>query len=281
MPPQEHRARIITPIEDEQEEVIQEEEEVIKIKQINPQEVEHMTHISAKLNGHNWFTWKGEIQDCFKLAKLGDMVFRGTIKEPDPKTEPLNYSAWEFNNCYAQVLLRKNMEESQMQYIQDNANAHDMWIALCQIYDAKSFNTVLTTACTLFETRASEKDDIEKHIKTLQRCWQQTHLYDHKMLTINEDLFMGLLLKSLPPSWKDFIHPFLGKWFAAPGQPLEAYDKRSDLTKYDLIGTLIEEARRRKAEAASATKRTTLLVENTSSNQPTLQSRIGNQSTGQ
>ena len=241
-----------------------------------------MSHcILAKLNGHNWFAWKGEIQDCFELAKLGNMVFRGTIKEPDPKTEPLNYSAWEFNNRYARVLLRKNMEESQMQYVQENANAHDMWIALCQIYDAKSFNAVLTTACTLFETRASENDNIEKHIKMLQRCWQQIRLYDHKMLTISEDLFMGLLLKSLPPSWKDFIHPFLGKRFAAPGQPLEAYDPRSDLTKYDLIGTLIEEARRRKAEAASATKKETLLAQNASSNSPSLQSRIGNHKNSQ
>jgi gag-polypeptide of LTR copia-type len=240
MPPRGQRACITTPTEDGQDEVIHQEE--IRIKEINPQEVKHITHISAKLNGHNWFTWKGEIQDCFELTKLGNMVFRGTVKEPDPEAEPLNYSTWEFNNHYAQVLLRKNMEESQMQYIQENTNAYDMWITLCQIYNAKSFNAVLTTTCTLFETCASENDDIEKYIKMLQCCWQQVWLYDHKMLTISEDLFMGLLLKSLPPSWKDFIHPFLGKQLATLGQPLEAYDQCSDLTKYDLIGMLIKEA---------------------------------------
>ena len=208
----------------------EEEEEEIKIKEINPQEVERVTHISAKLNDHNWFAWKAEIQDCFELAKLGDMVFRGSVEEPDPEAEPLNYSAWNYNNRYARLLLRKHMEESQIQYVNENANAHDIWTALCQIYDSKSFNTVLTTLCTLTETHASEKDDIEKHIKKLQRCWQQIRLHDHKMLTISEDLFMGLLLKSLPSSWKDFIHPFLGKHFATRRQPLEAYDPRSDLT---------------------------------------------------
>jgi hypothetical protein len=39
MPPQGQRAHIPTPTEGEQEEVLQEEEEEIKIKEINPQEV--------------------------------------------------------------------------------------------------------------------------------------------------------------------------------------------------------------------------------------------------
>ena len=113
MPPRGPRARIPTPTEDEQDEVMQEEEEEeIKIKEINPQEVERLIHISSKLNGYNWSIWKEEIQDCFELCKLGDMVFRGTLKEPDAEEEPLNHSAWVFDNHFAQLMLRKYIEDS-------------------------------------------------------------------------------------------------------------------------------------------------------------------------
>jgi hypothetical protein len=55
MPPRGPRAHIPTPTKDEQDEVIQEEEEEeIKIKEINPQEVEQLIHISSKLNSYNW-----------------------------------------------------------------------------------------------------------------------------------------------------------------------------------------------------------------------------------
>jgi gag-polypeptide of LTR copia-type len=208
------------------------------------------------------------------------MVFRGMLKKPDAEEELLNHSAWVFNNCFTQLMLRKYIKDLQMQYITENSNAHDIWTALCQIYNAKGFGSTATALCTLTNAYTSENDNIKKHIKAMQHSWQQMHLYDHKMLMIDEDLFISLLLTSLPPSWKDFIHPFMGKHFAALRQALQAYNQHSDLTKYDLIGTLIEEACQHKAKATSMTKRETLLVQNASSNSPSLQSCIENQKNG-
>jgi gag-polypeptide of LTR copia-type len=95
------------------------------------------------------------------------MVFRGTLKELDAEEEPLNHSAWVFNNCFTWLMLRKYIEDSQMQYITENSNTHHIWTALCQIYNAKSFGSATTALHTLTNTYASENDDIEKHIKAM------------------------------------------------------------------------------------------------------------------
>jgi hypothetical protein len=63
--------------------------------------------------------------------------------------------------------------------------------------------------CALFETHATDEDDIEKYIRHLEKCWQKIEQYNSKKLKVHEDLFMGILLTSLPPFWDDFIHPFM------------------------------------------------------------------------
>jgi hypothetical protein len=114
----------------------------------------------------------------------------------------------------------------------------------------------------------------------MQRAWQDiVQHYNPKTLTVGEDHFMGLLLNSLPASWTDFIHPFMGKRYPGGGKDPETYDVRSDLTLNDLVGSLIQEAHRRKT--TNAQKRQALLAVNTSGDAPSLQSRIGDQVSGQ
>jgi hypothetical protein len=65
--------------------------------------------------------------------------------------------------------------------------------------------------CALFEMHATDEDNIEKYIRYLEKCWQTIKQFNLKKLKIHEDLFMGILLTSLPSSWDDFIHPFMSK----------------------------------------------------------------------
>jgi hypothetical protein len=64
-----------------------------------------------------------------------------------------------------------------------------------------------------------------------------------KKLKVHDDLFMGILLTSLPSSWDDFIHPFMSKQSLDGEEPLN-HDDRVDVTLNDLISHLINEARR-------------------------------------
>jgi hypothetical protein len=135
------------------------------------------------------------------------MVVNGDIEEPNEEEEPENHSAWKFNNSFARQVLRKAVEETQMVYISRSNIASKMWRTLCSIYDKRSFYTTIATARALFETHATDEDDIEKHIRHLEKCWQKLEQYNAKRLKIHEDLFIGVLLTSLPPSWNHLSSP--------------------------------------------------------------------------
>jgi hypothetical protein len=52
----------------------------------------------------------------------------------------------------------------------------------------------------LFEMHATDKDNIEKHIRYLEKCWQTIERFNSKKLKVHEDLFTDILLTSLPSS---------------------------------------------------------------------------------
>jgi hypothetical protein len=130
----------------------------------------------------------------------------------------------------------------------------------------------------LFEMHATDEDNIEKHIRYLEKCWQTIEQFNLKKLKIHEDLFMGILLTSLPSSWDDFIHPFMSKQSSDREEPLN-HDDHTDVTLDDLIGHLIDEAHHHKRKVEM--KNNQALLAQSSSNKLNLQSRIGDQSDSQ
>jgi gag-polypeptide of LTR copia-type len=211
------------------------------IKQIDPQRAAGLTHYTAKLNGYNWTLWKDEMLDSWALCGLAPMIVNGTLPCPDKGVDPENYESWQLNNRFARQMLRKSVEESQMVYMSHSTNAHQMWRSLCSIYDTRGFQTIISTSRVLFSTMASEEDDIEKHIKRLEDCWTQLTIYNTSLLRVEEELFKGLLLSSLPPSWNNFIFPFMSKRGPKPGEDSSHhYDDRAGGSLDDLIGFLID-----------------------------------------
>jgi hypothetical protein len=125
---------------------------------------------------------------------------------------------------------------------------------------------------------ATDKDNIEKHIRYLEKCWQTIEQFNSKKLKIHEDLFMGILLTSLPPSWDDFIHPFMSKQ-SSDGEDPPNHDDHADITLDNLISHLINEACCHKRKVAMQNNQA--LFAQSSSSKPNLQSHIGNQSGSQ
>jgi hypothetical protein len=135
----------------------------------------------------------------------------GEIEEPDEEEEPNNYCAWKFNNSFTRQVLHKAIKETQMVYMSQSNIASEVWQTLCSIYDKQSFYTTIANAHALFEMHATDKDNIEKNIRYLEKCWQTIEQFNSKKLKVHKDLFMGILLTPLPSSWDDFIHPFMSK----------------------------------------------------------------------
>jgi hypothetical protein len=56
------------------------------------------------------------MMDSFDLCDLLPMVL-GEVEEPDEEEEPDNCCVWKFNNSFAQQMLHKAVEETQMVYM--------------------------------------------------------------------------------------------------------------------------------------------------------------------
>jgi hypothetical protein len=111
------------------------------------------------------------MMDSFDLCGLLPMVINGEVEKPDEEEEPDNYCAWKFNNSFTWQVLCKAVKETQMVYMSQSNITLEMWQTLCLIYDKQSFYTTITNVCALFETHATDKDNIEKHIRYLEKCW--------------------------------------------------------------------------------------------------------------
>ena len=82
---------------------------------------------------------------------------------------------------------------------------------------------------------AKEDDNISKHLTTLKKYWEHLNLVDDSNFKIPEVQFKIAIISSLPPSWDNFIWPYISI------QKGNNADPEIHATSQELIGVLKEE----------------------------------------
>jgi hypothetical protein len=72
------------------------------------------------------------------------------------------------NDAWAQQVIIGKVTSSQMNHISSKKTAEEMYSALSDTHDNKAHATVTQPQMLLYETKASNSDDILKHLDTLK-----------------------------------------------------------------------------------------------------------------
>jgi len=127
--------------------------------------------LSYKLNYMNWVVWRENIIQFFDLAAITPIVF-GTLPEPNEATDQDQNEAWSFNDSYAQVVITKNLDDSQILHVVCHQISNEMWMALRTIHKVSGHQTAITVQCALFRTLADKGDNVIKHLTKLKKLWE-------------------------------------------------------------------------------------------------------------
>ena len=116
-----------------------------------------------------------------------------------------------------------------------------MWRSLISIHEECGHQTATTVHCALTQTHAEEGDDIIAHVHKLKEYWERLNMFNAPAFTVPDQHFKGIIGSSLPPSWDNFIQPYVNKRVGE-----ESKDPREDTSSQDFIGVINEEYKRRK-----------------------------------
>jgi hypothetical protein len=142
------------------------------------------------------------------VCKVYDYV-KGTIRKPKREIYPVSAQNWDVNNEYAKLLLVQNVSSEQLQHINQEQNASEVWKSLIDLQQARGFRTALTCMRTLYTMRASEDENILDYINKMKTLVDEINSM-RSIFKINDITYAGALAQSLPPTWDNFIdnlHP--------------------------------------------------------------------------
>jgi len=137
------------------------------------------------LTDENWHEWKERMLRVLYNCDIAEYA-TGFIKRPDPNKDPKGARNWEKNNVWVQQVIINNVTASQMNHIGSKKSSQEMYSVLSDTHDNKAHLTVTHLQQLIYETKASEGDDIPKHLDTLKGYRdhlnkfpnQEFHVYD-------------------------------------------------------------------------------------------------------
>jgi hypothetical protein len=187
------------------------------------------------LDDADWISWHSRMNHILMVCGLTGYVEGETLR-PDPAIDSNGADNWACNDNYAKNLIKSNIGPSQMVHISQCTTAHEMWRSLVAVHDPKDHHTMISYFRCLFHTTANDGDDIVEHLTKLKLYWDRINLGDFG-LKISEVDFKVIIANSLPPSWDDFIEPYIQRFIHD--------DPKKGIRSQELIGILRAEYDRR------------------------------------
>ena len=194
------------------------------------------------LKGPNWVTWQVRMWSLLALCEVEPYV-RGEIKQPKAEEDPNGHTNWQKNDNYAKHLITQNVGDESIIHIQHGSTSHVAWKNLEAIYEDKSQETAVAIIRNLWHTIAEEDDDVSEHLNTMKKYWERLNLVDDVNFKIPEVQFKIAIVSSLPPSWDNFVRPYISI------RKGDSTDPKLMATSQELIGVLKEEYVRRQRRA--------------------------------
>ena len=174
------------------------------IEEIRPNKYSSLSTLSEQLDEKNWATWSKRMISILRVCRVYDYV-KGTVKKPIASVDSTGASNWASNDEYAKHLLLSNITSSQLNHIDQDKSAAQVWKELVSLHQATGMRTVLTYMRTLYHMTAADDENIPDHINNMRAIVEQINTMRIHYFKINDYTYAGVLAQSLPAAWDPFI----------------------------------------------------------------------------
>lgn len=175
----------------------------------------------AKLNNDNYESWKYKVELLLIKEGLWDIMNKTVPTQPG--------AAWLTKDAQARATIGLLVEDNPLIHIRDKTTAATTWKALKDYHQKASLSSKITLLKNLCGMKLAENGNIEEHIINMSIIKERSDAIGEN---IKEELFIAMLLGSLPDSYNNMIN-------ALESRP------EKDLTISLVKGKLIDEYRRR------------------------------------
>jgi hypothetical protein len=171
------------------------------IKLLKTKDYSNISKIAERdhLTNDNWHEWKEHMQCVLTNCEITGYV-DGTLKRLFLFDDPAGASNWDKNNAWVQQVIIQNVTSLQMNHIGSKVTAESMYAALVDTHDNKAHQTVNHIQTLLYETKASETDDILKHLDILKSYRDHLNKFLNTEFHVYDTRFKSIISASLPLS---------------------------------------------------------------------------------
>jgi gag-polypeptide of LTR copia-type len=156
------------------------------------------------LTENNWSDWKRQMIPILDVCKLWEYA-NGNIPKPDNMANPDNIRNWQANDKLAKLIILQNISKNQLQHIDQDQSASDIWKTIMSLYQTTGFRTAISYMKELYTMKVSDGENIPEFISKMKAIIEDINSMADNDLGINEKSFKGILLASLPASWDQYI----------------------------------------------------------------------------
>jgi len=163
----------------------------------------------SHLTDDNWYDWKERMNRVFTNCDITGYI-DGTILQVAPDQDGIGARNWVKNNSWAQQVIMDNVSTTQMNHIHSKRTGHTMYEGLASTHEDMTFYTVNNVENLLQTAKASDGDDLLKHLDTLKGLCDHMNEFPNSDFHLPDVHFKTIISNSLPRSWRSFVEPYMG-----------------------------------------------------------------------
>ena len=148
----------------------------------------------------NWYDWKERMNRVFTNCDITGYV-DGTILRVAPEQDGIGAKNWVKNDSWAQQVIMDNVSTTQMNHIRSKRTAHAMYEGLASTHEDMAFYTVNNIENLLQTAKATDNDDLLKHLDTLKGLRDRMNEFPNPNFHLPDVRFKTIISNSLPRSW--------------------------------------------------------------------------------
>jgi hypothetical protein len=153
---------------------------------------------------NNWSDWKRRMIPILDVCELWEYA-NGNIPKPDNTADPDNVRNWQANDKLTKLIILQNISKNQLQHIDQDQSASDIWKTIMSLYQTTGFRTAISYMKELYMMKASDGENIPEFISKMKAIIENINSMANNDLGINEKSFKGILLASLLASWDQYV----------------------------------------------------------------------------
>jgi gag-polypeptide of LTR copia-type len=145
-------------------------------------------NLKDPLTENNWSDWKRRMIPILDVCEMLEYANRN-IPKPDNMTDPDNVRNWQANDKLAKLIILQNISKNQLQHIDQDQSASDIWKTIMSLYQTTGFRTAISYMKELYTMKATNDENIPEFISKMKAIIEDINSMADNNLGINEKSF--------------------------------------------------------------------------------------------